>query len=73
LGKKQKNVSFPLDTYEELDALFDQLKDVCKELEIGSTAELVRVLANLGKPRFLQIAQEVRTSRKMKEKAPTQS
>jgi len=67
LGKKQKSVSIPLDRYEELEKLYEDIKDVCQQLEISSVSELLRVLANLGKEKFLEIVEQVRISRTRKE------
>ena len=70
MTKKQKTVSYPLERYQKLDRLFEEFKDVCMELEIGSTAELLRVFANLGESRFLEIAEQVRKTRKSKSEQP---
>jgi len=67
LGKKQKSVSIPLDRYEELEKLYEDIKDVCQQLEISSVSELLRILANLGKEKFLEIVEQVRISRTRKE------
>lgn len=66
LTKKQRTVSIPLPFFKECEKVFNEYKDVCQDLEISSAAELVRVLARLGKPRFLEIVERVRTSGKAK-------
>jgi len=66
MGKKQKSLSIPLKYYEELEKMFNEVADVCDELQISSPAELLRVLAKLGKTDFLKIVEQRRTGRKKK-------
>jgi len=58
--------------FEKVEKLFKDSEDVCEELEISSASELLRVLAKLGLPRFLEILEQVRTTRKMKSPSPTE-
>lgn len=66
MGKTQKSISIPKKRFKEFEELYEKIKDVCEELEISSASELLRVLANLGKPRFEQIVKEARKTRKSK-------
>jgi hypothetical protein len=68
MGKKQKSVSIPPNYMKEISDLYEKFKDVCEELEISSPSELFRILARLGKSRFLEIVEQVRATRK--EKSP---
>jgi len=63
MGKTQKSISVPLEYWKKLEEMLRDYKDVCKELEISSTSQLLRVLGKLGEPRFLQLAEQVRKSR----------
>jgi len=67
MGKKQKSISVSPDYMKEVNELFDKFKDVCRELEISSPSELLRILGRLGKPRFLLIVEQVRATRKEKD------
>ena len=64
MGKTQHSVSIPKDYWKKYKALFDELKDVCEELEISSPSELVRVLMRLGEPRFRELVAHTRKTRK---------
>lgn len=66
MGKKQKSVSIPLQYWEDLDKLLKETKNACDELQIATPAELLRVLAKLGKARFLEIVEQVRKGQKQK-------
>ncbi len=55
MGKTQKNVSLPRDYTDELQKIFDENKEGLKTIQITTLSELVRVLANLGKPKLLEI------------------
>ena len=48
------------------EKFYNEFKDVCEELQISSSAELLRSLALLGKPRFLEIVAQVRKGRNLK-------
>ena len=65
--KKAKTVNIPRVYHDRLDKFYNEFKDVCEDLQISGVPELLRSLANLGKPRFLEIAEQVRKGRKKKE------
>lgn len=64
--KKQKSFSLPRKYYEDLQTLFKEVEDVCEVLQISSEIELLRVLARLGRRKFLKIVEEVRKAPKEK-------
>lgn len=64
MPKKHKTMSIPLEYAQEMEHLFNELKDVCDVLQISSWSELVRVLAKIGKEPFLEIVEQVRKARK---------
>jgi len=66
VGKKQKSMSIPLEYYKKLEKLLKNHANACGTLEISSPSELLRVLANLGEKRFLEIVEQVHTTRKKK-------
>ena len=53
----------PKDYWEKYKALYEELKDVCEELEITSPSELVRVLMRLGEPRLRELVEHTRRTR----------
>lgn len=55
MGTSQKNISLPRDFTEEFQKLFNEQKEALKTIGINSVSELLRVLANLGKPKLLEI------------------
>ena len=61
--KQQKSVSIPPDYWEEIEKLYEELKDVCLEFDITSPSKLLRVLAKLGRPRLEAIAAQSRKGR----------
>ena len=64
--KKAKTYKIPRVYHEGLEKFYDEFKDVCEDLQISGVPELLRSLANLGKPRFLEIVEQVRKGRKKK-------
>jgi len=64
--KKPKTVNIPIVYYEGMQKFYDEFKDVCEDLQISGVPELLRSLANLGRPRFLEIVEQVRKGRKKK-------
>ena len=64
MGKTQHSVSIPKKYWKKYKELYEKLKDVCEELEISSPSELVRVLMRLGEPRFREIVEHTRRTRK---------
>ena len=73
MPKTHKTMSVPSDYYEKIEKIYNQFKDVCEDLQISSPAELLRSLANLGKPRFLEIVEQVRKGRKTEMKSPPET
>ena len=61
--KKQKSVSIPPEYWEEIEKLYEELKDVCLEFDITSPSKLLRVLAKLGRPRLESIVEQLRRDR----------
>jgi len=63
MGKTQHSVSIPKKYWTKYLKLYEELKDVCEELEITSAAELVRVLMRLGEPRLRELVAHTRKTR----------
>lgn len=70
MAKKHKTMSIPRQYYEEIEGFYDKFKDVCEDLQISSPSELLRSLARLGKPRFLEIVEQVRKGRTQRLEEP---
>ena len=52
MGKTQKSISIPTDSWIEIEKLYNEKKPMLETLRIKSTTQLFLVLANFGKKPF---------------------
>jgi len=68
--KKQKTISLPRKYYEGLEKLREENEDILEFLDITTIAELLRMMANFGRNKFLEHLEQARTLRMKKEESP---